>query len=486
MLHTIENMLKKFHENDILYSHWKSNEHLEESLCGDTDLDILVHYSQKEKIEKILNESGLKRFRATGYMQYNAVEDFIGFDKGEAKIWHVHLHYKLTLGEKHLKSYTLPWAEYLLNNRVYSDEHGIYTSKPEDELVLLLIRLSLKYRWRDYFVKISSGDMLEMKWLIERVDDKEYSESVNNLLGMDYVSEFKKLLTNDIIYKRKLYSLQKRLRKTLKHFTSYSVSGSYISRSIRELLWLLSGVSKRLGINNSRPQRRVSPSGGTVVAVLGCDGAGKSTTIRYVKKELNKKIDVKHIYLGSGDGQSSIARIPLKIVAKKIGGRGIGASINKSQSKSFKSKAYSLSKIVWATILALEKKKKIKEITKARNNGILVITDRYPQCSVMGYNDGPLLSKYLQSKSITLRKISEWELSIYKSAAINPPELLIKLMVSTETAIKRKPEMTKEEIESKKNAVNLIDFSTNSKVISTDQEIKVSLGETMDEIWKII
>ena len=58
MLKSIEKMLIAFETNNIIYCHWKSNEHLEEALLGDTDLDILFLPEQRNKLDIILNECG--------------------------------------------------------------------------------------------------------------------------------------------------------------------------------------------------------------------------------------------------------------------------------------------------------------------------------------------------------------------------------------------------------------------------------------------
>src|SRR5699024_661005 len=129
-----------------------------------------------------------------------------------------------------------------------------------------------------------------------------------------------------------------------------------------------------------------------------------------------------------------------------------------------------------AVSLVVEKKKKLKLITKARNRGILVLVDRYPQVEVMGYNDGPLLSKYRKGKSQLLRKLAKWEMSIYKSAYINPPDLVLKLMVPTDVAISRKPEMTPAEIEAKIAAVKKINLTANSVEINSSRDKITSFG----------
>jgi len=490
LLQSIREMLRSFEDKNIDYCHWKSNANLEVSLNGDEDLDMIFRFEQKNDIEMILNQHGLKRFRSTSHMQYNGIEDFIGFDKSTAKIWHLHLHYRLSLGEKHLKGYTVPWINHILNNRIYNSKFEIYHSRPEDEYSLLLLRIALKLRWRDWARKIDIDDIKEINWLEERTENKQVLENVKYLLGNDVAEEFSKLLRRNPVYKKDFIRIQRKLRRSMKQFTYYNNVTSYFMRTSREVLWLLTGISKRINNSSLKPKRRVSPSGGSVVAIIGCDGAGKSTTLKYLKKEFGKKIDVSNIYLGSGDGSSSLLRYPMRLVARKVGGKGLGRSVknnNKDSKKStFKAKLYSAAKVIWAITLAIEKKNKLKKITKARNNGILVLADRYPQIDVKGFNDGPLLYNYKYSRSKLLRNLVKWEESIYKKAYINPPDLVIKLMITPEIAVKRKPEMTTSEVISKIEAVKKINLSSNISEIDTSKDKIKSCGEVMEEIWRVI
>lgn len=491
MLESIKGMLQAFDDNNIIYCHWKSNEHLEEALNGDTDLDVLFLPEQRREIDKILNDCGLKRFRAMPLMQYNAIEDFIGFDKDEAKIWHLHVHYRMTLGEKHLKGYTItPWTKYILENREL-DELNIYRSSAEVELVLLIVRLALKCRLRDTGRKVGKDDLIEYDWLIRRIDRNKLNEVALQMTNAEIAAFIVELCVGNLKTKAQLKRLQKYLRKYFGNYTGYNRITSRITRTQREIFWLFGGVKRRLGINSTKANRRISPSGGCAVAILGCDGAGKSTTLNYLQKEFKKKIDIMTVYFGSGDGSSSLLRKPMKFVAKKVGGKGLGHSVDNEYADkavkkiSLKARCYSLAKIIWAITLAQEKKKKLKQMTKARNAGILVLTDRYPQTELSGFSDGPLLQRYADSSGI-LKKLADWEYQIYESAYINPPDLTIKLTVPTETAILRKPEMTVEEIENKKKAVMAMNLSEHMVIIDSSKEMKETFGEAMDEIWKII
>ena len=140
---------------------------------------------------------------------------------------------------------------------------------------------------------------------------------------------------------------------------------------------------------------------------------------------------------------------------------------------------------MWAITLANEKKVKQKQLVKARNNGLLVLTDRYPQCNMPGSSDGPLLSRYQKGKGI-LKKISDWEQKISESFSVNPPNLTITLMVPTKIAIERKPEMTVDEIENKKSIVMSMNISDHMAIIDTSRSFELTRGEVMKEIWNLI
>lgn len=489
MLSSIEKLFRAFDENGIHYCHWKSNEHLGEALEGDTDLDILFDFKQRSELEQVFSMCGLKRFRATPLMQYNAIEDYIGFDQEDAKIWHVHTHYRMTLGEKHLKGYTItPWGNLILENRIKSED-GIWISSPSDEFVLILCRIALKLRWRDLVKKLGKDDIVEIAWLRERITMDSVVASANNLVGNKSVESIRDLFNSNISKKRQFVRLQKSLRKEFKPFTGYDRFGSWMTRSRREAFWFIGGVQRRLGLSNFKSNRRISPAGGLVVSILGSDGAGKSTTIDYLKKEFNKKIDTVSIYLGSGDGSSSLLRKPMKIVAKKVGGKGVGHAVEKEYQEkehvSMKSRFYSLGKIVWAITLAKEKNKKLKQITRARNNGLLVLTDRYPQIDTPGAGDGPLLNRYFKSRGL-LGRIARWEYQVYKRFSINPPDLAVKLIVPTEIALNRKPEMTREEIVFKRNIVLNMNIAKENVTIDTSAPFEITRGEVMSAIWNMI
>lgn len=494
MLRSIENMFFSLNKNDVEYCHWKSNEHLLAALNGDTDLDILFNYEQRNVIDIVLNECGLKRFRSMPLSQYNAIEDYIGFDEETGKIWHLHLHYRLTIGEVNLKSYTVNiWNKLLLENRqeVYN---SVYISACEDEIILLFVRMALKLRVTDWFRKISDDDRREYKWLKDRVNESQLDNRIRLFLGDDFVVCLKRIIDMGINYRVELRSLQIALYKKLKYFTGLSRCASFIKGNIRSIYSIYGGVCRRLFPEKTFPYRRISPSGGCVIAFVGSDGAGKSTSIRHIQEELTKKLDVKIIYLGSGDGSCSMIRRPMRFFAKRISGKGLGSavkkeqidSVNKKAKLSLKSRVYIFAKFVWAMTLAWEKANKFESMVKSRNEGMIILLDRYPQLLKPDSCDGLLLYNYLNSSNYLLRTVALYEKNIYKSFEKNPPDIFIKLIVDPEIAIQRKNDMTIKEIEEKRDIVLQMYPKEKSYIIDTNRDKDETLSAIMKYIWRHI
>src|SRR6266508_3511029 len=101
----------------------------------------------------------------------------------------------------------------------------------------------------------------------------------------------------------------------------------------------------------------------------------------------------------------------------------------------------SAGRIPWALTLSFEKRAKLRRMIRARNRGLIVICDRYPQSQVPGFNDGPLLAHWGQHSWALCRALARWEARPYDDAALDPPDLVIKLVLAPEVALTRRPEM---------------------------------------------
>jgi hypothetical protein len=158
MLPVIQTLTNRLDQENIRYCHWKSNEHVDAAVEGKTDLDVLVDRNEKVKLEQILGEVGFKYFEAIPCRRYVDIEDYLAIDQETGILVHFHLHYVLGLGEKQLKGYHLPWEELILSSRIYDNEHHIYIAEPHIEIILLMVRATLKTRTRDRLKSLLGKD----------------------------------------------------------------------------------------------------------------------------------------------------------------------------------------------------------------------------------------------------------------------------------------------------------------------------------------
>lgn len=493
-LSLIAGLFEALHENDILYCHWKSNEHLDASMMGNTDLDVLFDESQKEKLERILHQLGFKRFNAIRQKQYHGIVDFITLDAESGKIIHLHTHYRLTMGEPYLKGYHLNIEDQALKSRVFNEEFGLYCIQPALELILLFLRESLKLRHRDKFLihfknKIQARAYIlrEYAWLKPKTTDAEIHATLKAIFN-DHTAIH--TIVTGKFNTQQLYKLAPVIKKEAKVRRLYSPLKALILRWYREATIIF---FRKMALILEQPIlfKRNNPRGGIVVAVIGADGSGKSTVTENLKNTFQEKLDVYKIYFGRGDGKISRARKLLK--SSKII---FSASKNESTASLVKDAAVKkagfarcLYKCMEAFLVAQEKRNNMRVMQKAKKKGALVICDRYPQNQVMGYNDGPLLHDFLDSKNPLFRTVAKMESGIYAQAENYPPDILFKLVAGAEVVEKRKPgETSIEKLSAKINGVQQLKFKATCRVITVDAEKPLNevLCIVKKEIWNML
>ena len=174
-----------------------------------------------------------------------------------------------------------------------------------------------------------------------------------------------------------------------------------------------------------------------VIAVVGCDGSGKSTLTNDLIEELSTRRRVQWLYLGQSSGNivNWIRSLPL------IGpafGRYLLRKAERAHNKE-SSQPDTLTAIV-IFLLSLWRVHKFRRMLKLAHRGVLVITDRYPQAEVTGfYFDGTGLNNK-NAQSWLARLLLKREMRLYTWMASHRPTLLIRLNIDAETAHARKPD----------------------------------------------
>lgn len=174
-----------------------------------------------------------------------------------------------------------------------------------------------------------------------------------------------------------------------------------------------------------------------VIAVIGCDGSGKSTLTTDLITRLHGKGPIELLYLGQSSGNIATWIRGLPVIGAPLG-RYLVRKAERAHSKKTATPDTATTLVIH--LLSLWRALKFRRMLALCRRGVVVITDRYPQAEVPGfYFDGPGLTA-AGAESWLVRKLAARELRLYQWMASHVPTLVIRLNIDAATAHARKPD----------------------------------------------
>ena len=482
-------VLNEFNRENISYCYWKSSRRVHRALSGEGDLDLLVGRADQHRARSVLLQQGLKLFPCVAARDHPSISSFLGYDEPSGRLLHLHLHFRLIVGEPLLKNYRIPWEDEILARSRRHENLPIRVLDPSSEALLLTIRACLEPSWFDPIAlrdrgRIMTKFALDHEELTKQVDAPVFESRAAALFGNSLAN-----LLRSAFFERKDLTRHRPLRRLIRrHFAASRSYGSIEARvrsAGRALFGLAAAVNHRL-LHLPRPARRLAPGGGCRVAIVGLDGSGKSTVSSTMRDWLAPEVDVASIYFGIGDGRPSLLMRPFKLIvplaSRLVRTKPKGASHGKISDKP-PTLLYSMLLLVWASVVAREKRTKLATSSRAANRGVVVITDRYPQDEIPSFNDGPMLPR-LPKAPPWLRRL---EASSYALANRSAPDLVIKLIVGPEITAKREPDMDRAVIKERIEGLGRLTFG-GARIVCVDaqQPLPSVLAEVRREIWRLL
>ena len=503
-LEVLESFLDRLDAEGIRYCHWKSNEHVGPALRGRGDLDLLIDRHAAVAVARLLAELGFKRFLVRPGRGYPGIEDYLGFDEATGSLTHLHLHYQLTLGEKFLKGHRLPWEAVMLETRVYDEEHRIYVADPALETLVLLVRAAMKLRTRDFVLAaantpyVRGSQLRELRWLIRRTDRRHFQALAGVLVGENATRVAVEMLGASAPTVRQLLAFRRLARPRWSDYRMYGALEARARRWLRELDTIMSVVRTRLRSHALHASTRTAPQGGLLVAIVGPDGAGKTTVARETTSWLSREVAVVPMYGGSGSGPASLPRRLLESTARltQASRRRNGSSVEAHDSApsaqhsdhasgGLGGRLRRLARAAWALSLARERLRTAARARRARDRGVVVLADRFPQTQFPGVNDGPKLAQWLSHRDPLLRWAARREWAAYERIALWPPDLVVKLHLPFDVARERKPDTPAHQLKRKVEIVEALRYPPTTQVVSVNAEMPLEsvVGAVRRIVW---
>ncbi|MGH7074244.1 MAG: hypothetical protein ACREFD_08605 [Stellaceae bacterium] len=482
-------VLNEFNRQNLIYCYWKSRRRVHLTLSGDADLDLLIARADQHRARAILLGQGFKHFPDTANRSHPALSSYLGYDEPSGRIVHVHLHFRLVVGEALFRNYRLPWEATLLEGAEFHPVLPIRVLDAASEALLLAVRLSVEpsrmdpvaVRQRHEMMRKFQLDRAELALILDRMTLTARAREV-------FPADLAEMIADALLCGASLECrspLWRRIRRELAEHRTYAGAEARLRASARGILWAAGNANRRV-LHLPRPSSRRAPGGGCVIAVIGIDGSGKSTVAASIREWLGSEVDVMPIYFGTGDGRPSLFLLPLKMLVQMVAPvfkvKPRGASHGRISNRP-PGILYSLLLMVWALAAALEKRSKLRAAHRGADRGVVVITDRYPQNEDASYNDGPLLPRLTYAP----RRLRRLEADFYALGTRLRPDLVLRLEVSPETAARREPEMDEAVIRQRIETGRRLTFA-GAHLVQVDAERPLAevLRVAKHEIWALL
>jgi thymidylate kinase len=427
----IAELLRVLSEEGILYCHWKSNWKIENWLAGDDDLDLLVRRSDVPRFVASLSRLGFKRAILPPRKEIPGILNYYGYDKSSKSFVHVHAHYQLVLGHDATKNYRIPVERTLLETAVRDGRIPI--TSPELELALFVMRMILKYSvtegtvrgWLRRSRRHADAIRDEIEFLRCRVDPVKFTDVFRRIFPMvdrELFDECLEALTNGA-GTVKYHTLKRRLQKCL---DAHSRSPRPVAE-LRRFSEYIRTILNTFALKKT-PRKRFD-TGGCLIAIVGGDGSGKSTSIKDLNKWLGKKFDTETIHLGIPPKSLSTWAVIGALRLRRM-------VLVQREFNAFQPEVNFLQELRWLCT-ARDRYRLYKKVRRFTSNGGIAICDRFP-VEKLQLMDGPRIRRSLNgSGGLPVHRFligrEEW---YYRH--ILPPDLLVVLRADPMVAACRK------------------------------------------------
>ena len=284
-------LFKILNLNGVRYCHWKSNIDLRAAINGDGDLDILVDRRDKIHFDALVMGLGFKRANSRWERQFPGMEDYAGWDDELDILVHLHVHYQLVLGATYAKSLHLPIERHYLQETFLLGD--VRVPERENELLVFLFRHTLKIRIYDLLrnrrVKdqvVAELDYLAHDLRLERIESLLKVIGLSSRLFWEMQDVLREGRPIGVLWTK--IKLQREMRD--RHRLEF---GSGVVRPL-----VARGQFHVDSLRGAFSQGKMPSSGGALIALIGSDGAGKSTTVAALEAWLKQFYSVSVFHMG--------------------------------------------------------------------------------------------------------------------------------------------------------------------------------------------
>lgn len=479
-LKLVSTLCEALHLEGVTYCHWKSNDALSRSRTGENDLDLLILKEHAARFIQVLCSLGFKQTLSPPDQAMPGVLDFYGYDEESERIVHVHAHFRLVVGDDRAKNYRLPIEPAYLSQT--SQDICFPTPRPELEFVVFVIRMMLKHCSWDAILagkgRLKPAVHAEFAYLRARVDPAAVNDALKNNLPRLTESLMAKCLQSLEPGASLWYRIRtaRQLQQVLDADTRRSYPANVAVKTWNGLARICRRRLKR------RKARRRLATGGAIIAVVGGDGAGKSTTVQSVDQWLASVLATQRCHLGKP--RKSLANGLLARLLKIQRWCGYRPRLRADAEGPADFPGYLV--LLREVFRARDRYRVYVKARRFANRGGIVVCDRFPTPQI-NRMDHSRIRALTQNQPVGrlvnwLRRIEE---SYYQ--AIGLPEILIILKLDPEIAVQRRTDEDSDFVRRRSTEIWQLDQSQlDAHFVDASQEKQQMLAGIRQLIWSKI
>jgi thymidylate kinase len=482
-LKLVEDLCSALDAESINYCHWKSNDALALSAAGDNDLDLLVDEADGLRFVQTLRRMGFKEALVSRSRRVPGVTHFLGLDGPSSKFVHVHAHYQLIVGDDATKNYRLPMERSYLASSVQGALFKV--PAPAYEFIGFVIRMLLKHAtWDSILFRrgvMTTPERQQFAYLKQRVD----LERVHVVLARELSIIDRVLFERCVEVLQAHTSLRRRLAtgRALRRCLAGNARRVWWAdawlRVWRRLSWRF---ERRV---MGRAPHKLLAGGGALVAIVGGDGAGKSSVVDGLSSWLGEHFATATVHLGKPPPSMTSFIYRCVVVAFR---RGVGA-LRSAGGQSRPSPVIGAPRIPWTPRLILhvlwarDRFRAYRRVRRRASRGVLVVTDRFPlhQIKLM---DGPIADPATEAARGRpfLAHLARWEKVYYER--IEDPDVVVVLRIDPDVAVARRVDEDEDFVRTRCGEVWRVDWGgTGAVVIDAGRSRNDVLSEVKARVW---
>ena len=462
----LERLAEELRARGVEYCQWKGRWSASRWSIGLSDIDLLVDHEAISAFRRIAGELGFKPALAPGVRQIPGVESYFGHDPEVPRLLHLHVHYRLVVGEWWRTTYRIPIEREVLDS---VGTGGLFpVPAPTYQLLIFVLRMVLQQRWQPF------SNPRRLGGIRSRLDDLETGSDRNTLATI----LSRHLPSVDLpFFDRCIKSLRDKCSQLERMAIGHQLRQKMSAHARRPpLLALLTAAIERVlprGLRGMLLDARMRlVGGGTIIALIGGDGAGKSTCAAALDSWLGYDFPTMHAHLG---------RPPRSLLTLAVGGTLKAEGVLNRLTHRRPSGPTNV-ELLRHVCTARDRHRLYHKVRRFAATGGVAICERYPvpECFSLAGPDIPDLLPVKASAFGRLLQITE--ASSYERML--PPDALFVLRLEPELAVLRKPGEPSDYVRTRARLIWDIDWSgTRAQVVDAGRTLPEVLTDLRALMW---